>query len=310
MIRSTGSTQLACVAVVVAWSADARAADGPAGSGDPVTECIAASERGQSERDAGTYRRARQDFLVCAGDACPLVVAKSCAGWIRELDQTAPTVVLGAHDERGHDLDDVTVTFDGAPFASRLDGRPTEVDAGPHVLRFERAGSVPVEERVVLRAGEKARVVTVTLRSTVAETAVPDVEAEAPAPPPEEPALSARHVTAAALMLGALGASGAGVYFLAQAGSESRSASSQRGSSPANACAGSGSSFCGTLAQTVDQQHTDINVATSVFLGAGVLALGSVAAWWLWPRPTRSPAAAGIAPVPGGAVLFLEARLP
>jgi hypothetical protein len=303
-------------AAAALWSSPAAAADtGGQEAGAAVAACIAASEKGQSERDAGHYRNARKAFGECARDDCPAVVAKQCAGWLRQLDETAPTLVLGARDEQGHDIDDVAVSFDGEPFVSKLDGRPIEVDGGPHVLRFERPGSEPVEEHVVLRAGEKARVLTVTLRSTTVATppgtAEPETaEPEPVTPPPEpEPMLSARHVTAAALVLGALGAAGTGVFFLTQASSESQSASQLRGALPTNACVGGSSSLCSNLSQTVSQQHTDENVATSLFVGSGILLAGAVAAWALWPSHD-APQTSGLAPVPGGAVLFFSARLP
>lgn len=68
-----------------------------------------------------------------------------------------PTLILSAEDEEGHDVVDVQVTLDGAPLAARLDGKAVEVDPGEHVLRFERAGSDPVELPLVVREGEKLR---------------------------------------------------------------------------------------------------------------------------------------------------------
>jgi hypothetical protein len=302
----------AWIAAAALWSCPAAAADAAPAAGAPVAECIAASEKGQSERDAGHYRKARQAFVQCAREVCPAVVAKSCASWLRQLDETAPTLVLGARDEQGHDIDDVTVSFDGEPFVSKLDGRPIEVDGGSHVLRFERPGSEPVEQRVVLRAGEKARVVTVMLRSTAAATTQPPVTPEpVEAPPPEpEPLLSARHVTAAALVLGALGAAGTGVFFVTQASSESQSASQLRATLPTNTCVGVSSPLCSNLSQTVNQQHTDENIATSLFVGSGILLAGAIAAWVFWPSSHDAPQPSGLAPVPGGAVLFFSARLP
>jgi hypothetical protein len=310
-IRTTMGTSarrvwIACTALAFAIPGAPRAAR----ADDPVAECIAASEKGQTERDAGKYRAARADFAQCARDVCPRVVTKACNTWVHDLDATAPTLVLGARDEQGHDLEDVTVTFDGEPFATRLDGSPIEVDGGPHVLRFERAGCVPVEQRIVLRAGEKARVVTVTLASEAST-----IPAPAPPPPVElapEPLLSARHVTSATLMLGALGAAGTGLAFALQANQQSQNASRERGGLPPNACAQTSSAFCASLSQTVDSQHADTNLATALFVGAGALAVASIATWWLWPSRTEvsQPTTGGVMPVRQGAVVFLQASLP
>lgn len=296
---------LTCAACAAFASLSPRAAR----ADDPVAACIAASDRGQNERDAGKYRAARQDFALCSRDACPSVVVKACAGWNHELDATAPSLVLGARDADGHDLEDVTVTFDGQPFASRLDGSPIEADGGPHVLRFERTGSAPIEEKIVVRAGEKARVVTVTFASDT--SGAPSPEAAAPAQVEPEPLLSAHHVTSAAMLVGALGAAGAGIAFTLQANQQSQDASRERNGLPSSACAQTSTAFCSSLSQTVDSQHSDTNVATGLFIGAGALAVASVATWLLWPSGTAAPpTTGGLAPVRQGAVLFLQASLP
>lgn len=292
-----------------------------AASADPSVDaaqaCIKPSERGQSQRDEGKYREARQSFIQCARDVCPTVVVRMCLGWLHEIEQTEPTLVLGARDEQGHDVADVTVTFDGEPLASRLDGRPIEVDAGEHVLRFEREHSLPVEEKLILRAGEKARVVKVTFQSdTPSEPTPAPREVETPVPEPA-PVAWPRHVTAGAMLLGAVGAAGAGVYFVVAANRDQQNAAQLRSALGSTAaCSVSMTPDCQNLSNTVHAQHTDSNVATALFVGAGVLAVGSVVTWLAWPRPSDSRVAtstqtsAFVAPVPGGAVLSLVGSLP
>ena len=65
---------------------------------------LAAADQGRSLRDDGKYRRAHDTFVTCSSDACPKVVARSCAQWLRQLDDATPTVVLGAKDEGGANL--------------------------------------------------------------------------------------------------------------------------------------------------------------------------------------------------------------
>jgi hypothetical protein len=306
---STWVKRLMLAWLLVAPARDARAADP---SADPRA-CIQASDRGQSLRDEGKYRDARKTLLVCARDACPAVIVRSCAGWLRELDELAPTVVLDAQDEQGNDLADVTVTFDGAPLASRLDGRPIEVDSGEHVLRFERPGSLPVELRLILRAGEKARAVKVKMQSAV--PAPPPPLPETPPGvnvPPREPVLWPRRLTAAALMLGAVIAGGTGIYLVLRAHHDEDSATAMRAGLPTNACTGLSTPSCLSLADTVSARHTDANVAIGLFVGAGALAVGSVAASLLWPRASGTPASTSgwVIPVPGGALLSVVGSLP
>jgi hypothetical protein len=295
------------------------AATGTAAAADraETQACVEASEKGQSLRDEEKYRAAREAFIQCSRDVCPAVVVKSCANWLRELDQTVPTIVLAARDDQGKDIADVTVTFDGKPLATRLDGKPLEVDGGEHALHFEHAGSLPVDERVIVRAGEKTRIVMVTMKSAAATDVTTTPPAPEPdAPPPPERLASPRHVTAAVLVLGALGAAGAGVFFTTQASSEMQTASTDRGSRPTNACAGVASPSCSSLNSAVQSQHSDTNVATGLFVGAGALAAGAVLTWFVWPRPSSSApgevsappptASLSLAPLLGGAAFSLR----
>jgi hypothetical protein len=85
-----------------------------------------------------------------------------CQRWLGEVEQNTPTVVLAARDADGHDLNDVAVQLDDRPFVDRLDASPHPLDPGEHVFRFRRDGR-EVTERVILRTGEKARVITVQI---------------------------------------------------------------------------------------------------------------------------------------------------
>jgi hypothetical protein len=309
-----GAILAASVVVVPARGAD----DKP----DAKQACIAAAERGQGQRDDGKYRAARDAFVECAQDTCPRVIQQSCTKWLRELEESTPTVVLGAKDEHGTDLTDVTVTLDDTPFATLLDGKPVPIDTGPHVLRFQRGSGAPVEQKLVVRAGERARVVSVTLPSENAGESTPESppeQTEKP-PPPPEPLLSPRHVTTAAIALGALAAAGTGLAFVLQSNSQSTTAhglQSQLGSP--SACSPSPAPpQCPLLTDAVNSQHSDMNVATGLFVGAGALLAGAVAAWFVWPKPQASdpqpaepqpaePQTTGsIVPIRGGAALFLS----
>ncbi|MDP9152087.1 MAG: hypothetical protein M3O36_19355 [Myxococcota bacterium] len=280
----------------------ARASADPTSSAEIKQQCIAASEQGQSDRDEGRYRSARKAFFGCARAVCPRVIVDSCTKWLRDLDDSAPTIVLGANDEHGNDLTDVNVTFDGVPLASVLDGKPVEVDAGEHVLRFERTGSEGVQQKLVLRAGDKARGVTVTLRSSGADPAG-GLQAESSEGGRTEPLLSPHHVTAASLGLGALLAAGAGAYFIARSDQDQGNAANLRSGLPSNACTHVVSTTCQSLSDTVDSQHREANVASFLFVGAAALAAGAAVSWFAWPTPrgTGSVRAAWLIPLAGGA---------
>jgi hypothetical protein len=135
-----------------------------ASAADPSTEqCLAAYMAGQRFRQAGMPKKAGEQFLLCLRDECPAALRPDCSAWLSETQKLTPSVVLGARDQAGHDLVAVAVLFDGQPLVQRLDGQPIDLDPGEHVLRFQVPNSAPVEQRLLLRAGEKARDVVVTI---------------------------------------------------------------------------------------------------------------------------------------------------
>lgn len=134
---------------------------------DDRAECAAAAEDAQKLRDEGKYRRAREQMLVCARDVCPGPIKSDCGKWLTEVDRDAPTVVFGAKDQKG-DLADVKVSMDGVSVQDRLDGKPVLVDSGEHTFKFETKDGQTQEQKVILRAAEKARPIIVTFGNTPA----------------------------------------------------------------------------------------------------------------------------------------------
>ena len=131
-------------------------------SATDVQACLAASEKGQRARGAGKLREARDSFLVCGGEGCPAIVRRDCAQWQGDIVNMLPGVVFGAKDKQGRDLFDVTVSMDGEMLVKKLDGKSVIIDPGPHTFKFEIPGQPPVTtERVLVKEGEKARVITV-----------------------------------------------------------------------------------------------------------------------------------------------------
>lgn len=156
---------VAAGALVAVFSASAQDA---AAAPDDRAECANAAEQAQQMRDEGKYRRAREQMLSCARDTCPGPIKSDCGKWLSELDRDAPTVVFGAKDAKG-DLFDVKVSMDGVLIQERLDGKPVLVDAGEHTFRFESKDGTK-EERILVRAAEKARPLTVVFGSAAPAT--------------------------------------------------------------------------------------------------------------------------------------------
>jgi hypothetical protein len=94
---------------------------------------------------------------VCAGPSCADWIQKECTGWQNEVERAMPTIVVRAIGHDGCDLDLARVLVDGETLATRIEGQPLRIDPGPHVVRVEAANDAPVEQRIVLSAGEKNR---------------------------------------------------------------------------------------------------------------------------------------------------------
>lgn len=120
--------------------------------------CIAATEEGQNLRDQGKLADAKAQFQICTAKTCGAAVSKQCTEWLAEVEKDQPTVLFRAKDSGGKEVVDVKVLVDGKPVADSIAAQPLALDASEHTIRFERAGA-SVEDKVVLRVGEKARVI-------------------------------------------------------------------------------------------------------------------------------------------------------
>lgn len=149
-----GLLALATMALIASTAAEAGATD--------VQACLASSEKGQRARANGKLREARESFLVCGNETCPAIVRRDCAQWTSELTTALPTVVFGAKDKGGRDLFDVTVVIDGETLVTKLDGKAVFVDPGRHTVEMKAAGAPAVTDTILVKEGEKSRVVAVT----------------------------------------------------------------------------------------------------------------------------------------------------
>jgi hypothetical protein len=140
-------------------SRGARAEDEAAA--EEVVACVRAAEDAQSQRSAHRLRAAFKRLLVCAQSNCPTVVRNDCVFWLAEVEKMLPSVILEAKDKDGAELTDVSVTLDGEPLVSRLDGLSVPVDPGVRTFRFEHVGSTSIEQKIVIREGQKGRPISV-----------------------------------------------------------------------------------------------------------------------------------------------------
>jgi hypothetical protein len=283
--------------VFLGMAARAGSADG---ADNVKRECVQSATRGQRLRDEGKPLAARSQFLVCVQAACPPVIRSHCGRWLEEVGAAIPTVVVRARaGSAGHPIDitDVEVVADGTKAADSLDGRPLPLEPGEHTLRYARAGSPPIEERILLVAGEKNRYLTVDFPGDGSRPAVAPAPPGAPAthhstgdtPNPPEPAPIR---PAAWVFTGLTVVAGASFAYFGVTGK------SQLDGLRAS-CAG----HCGS---SDVYSAWDKLIVADVSLGVGVVSAAAAAWFFLSPHhaesTSKSPAAAGffVAPSPRG----------
>jgi hypothetical protein len=267
----------------------------PAHAAPTKQECAAAYEATQERRNEGKLQAAREQAVVCSQRGCPAVVQQSCAAWLTEIEASLPTAVFDVRDAAGQETLDVRLYVDGAKVRDRLDGNAVPLDPGEHVLRFEIAGADPIEQRHVIREGDKLRRISVAFGAAGGAAPAPSgtTATAPPAPPPD----TGGGAPPLAYVLGGLGIVGVGVF--ATLGAVALGEKGDLEDSCAPRC----------KEEQVDSIRTKLIVA-DVALGVGVISLG-VATVLFITAPSDGeakdpPAAAarglrfGVAPIEGG----------
>ncbi|MDC0742866.1 hypothetical protein [Polyangium mundeleinium] len=266
---------------------------------DPArkAQCAAAFEEGQELEKAGRLVEARGKFVSCSDQACPAVVRDECATMLPRVESSLPTIVPGLRDAQGNDVVSAEVTLDGTVLTKTLDGQPIAVNPGPHTLRFVAPNAAPVERQVVVRVGEKNRVITVDLEAKgAAEQASPDGG-------PDKPAASGTSgKRVASYVLGGLGVVSLGAFAYLGITGKADLAGLRDGCGRTQSCAEA----------DVDAVKTKLLLA-DVSLGVGVVSLGvATALFFTSGGDEKKPAAAAraavipvVAPLPGGGAAML-----
>lgn len=140
---------------------------------DDKASCLDAASRGQTLRDAHKLIEARDKFRACAQRQCPAVVQHDCASWLEAVEKSIATVVVTAKDGAGADLLDVTVRVDGQPLIARLDGEAVAMDPGLHAFHFELADGTSLDQKVLVKEGERNQSVAVILKRATEPQPVP-----------------------------------------------------------------------------------------------------------------------------------------
>jgi hypothetical protein len=236
--------------------------------------CVDAYETSQRLRLEKKLSAAREQLVVCATASCPTVVSRDCTQWLKEVEAALPSIVVAAQNEQRRDVTAVSVLVDGVTVATHLDGTALAVDPGLHVFHFEMEGAHPVEQSLLVREGEKNRMVAVAFTP---REPVRDENAEAANRVAAATVNRSHNPPAATYVLGGIALAGLGGFV--GFGLSGLSDESRLKSSCSNTCPQS----------QVDQLHHKY-LAADISLGIGVAALTGAVLVWLGHRtPAGDP---------------------
>jgi hypothetical protein len=152
---------LVAMAIAGLWSSS-----GTSWAANPIVdECVNANEEAQDLRSAGALLRARERLAVCIAPRCPGPVRDDCAARLHALEEATPTLVFAGTEGAGSDAHRIPVSLDGRPLPAKVPTAPIPVDPGAHQIVFESDGHTSETLTIVVREGEKDRLVTVPAAS-------------------------------------------------------------------------------------------------------------------------------------------------
>jgi hypothetical protein len=126
-----------------------------------AASCSNAHETGQKAQSEGRVRKAVEQFTACAADdECPDVIRKDCMALRQEAAAALPTVTFAVKDG-GRELTNVQVFADDELLTSTLDGLAVPLDPGRHRLKLVLPQGRVIASEVLLREGEKNRLISV-----------------------------------------------------------------------------------------------------------------------------------------------------
>ncbi len=127
-----------------------------------ASTCISAHATAQRESNAGHLRLASRLFTACGSDeSCPDPLRKECAEFLQSVTRALPSVIFSVVDERGGDVSDVKVFGGDELLVDGLDGRALAIDPGKYSLRFLLPNGQRLGLDVLVREGEKDRLIQV-----------------------------------------------------------------------------------------------------------------------------------------------------
>ena len=247
------SYPLLIVAVVgTSWLGAARADE------EPLT-CAQAYEKAQEEKTTGRLNAAIEHLKGCIDPSCAKFIREDCVRWMDQTESALPTVVFSVRED-GKDITDVEILCDDKPLTGTLDGKALPVDPGLHDFSFSVPGLAPIARQMLIREGERNRIINVEFSRPHEKVTAPLPFLAAKTTPPAEPGErpGVRILPYALAGVGALGVAGFTLFAIL---GNSQKAELERTCSP----------FCQT--SQVDSVKTKYDLADAC-LGVGIISLG------------------------------------
>ena len=255
---------------------------------DKKQDCARAYEQSQELRATSKLRAAKDALVTCAQDACPAFVQSDCTQWLVEIHREMPTIIVAATDATGNDVAGVKTTVDGQVLEIEQEGKAVALDPGRHLFRFELEGYPTIERELVVRQGEKDRIITVAFSNSAATTSEPPPPPPTPAAVPEESTPTSNKpgpLRPYAFVAGGVGVAGlVGFTVLGAMGQSQRSDIEDSGCKP----------NCNV--DEVESVRTKLILA-DVSLGIGIAGIGTAVAFWFLSEPKKSADHASFTPL-------------
>lgn len=255
-----------------------------------------------AEQRTGHLLEAQAGYRKCAADPAFAAHAADARQHLEELRGQLGHLAIEAPPG-------TALTIDGQPVTDW--SVPIDVLPGPHSVaatngwQVTRSVDAAAGKEIVVSLGPASGAATPAPAATTpppaaaappASTGAGDVTAP---PATSSSSSSAKLIVAGSLAGLAVVAVGVGVVFGLESvgkGNDASTLNGQRGAAP---CPAAGASLCQNLSNDYSAQKTDATIAGALYVTGGVLAVGAVATWLLWPRSTTTTSGAWVVPSVG-----------
>jgi hypothetical protein len=148
------------VGALASLSSSARLANAQESGAPTRQECVSLHEKAQELRKQSKLLQTRKTLRTCSNESCPALIREDCTSWLEELERAMPSIAFEIVLD-GKDIAEAKITEGDRVLTDTIGGTSYEMDPGVHKFKAEVAGHNPIETTVVVREGEKNRVIRI-----------------------------------------------------------------------------------------------------------------------------------------------------